>query len=119
MKDRVILVSDLDTARQLPAPSYLIMLKNEHGGYEPMRNGDGVLVRFRPDWGTSATRAKLIKEKEKRQQKIEDEVSALRDRNQRRLAELSKPSPQQRRRATMRKMGERFDENDDAIIAGR
>lgn len=60
IEDRVTLAPDLQTARDL---TYLVMLKNENGAYEPLADAAGKPLRWKPDFKTSAE-AKRLEQKQ-------------------------------------------------------
>lgn len=59
--ERLTLQADLLTAREAQ-PAYTVMLTNEDGVPEAMRDASGVPLRWRPDWATSSEKARQDEE---------------------------------------------------------
>ena len=62
LADRIQLVADPQTARELPEPSYVVMLRGNTGALEPMFDADGLPLRWSSDWETSPMRQRLREE---------------------------------------------------------
>lgn len=81
LEDRLRLEADDQTAREASSgtPSYLVMLRDANGAFEPLLTADGVVTRWRPDWTTSPAFARAEEERAERQREALESGKRVRE----------------------------------------